>query len=418
LTRRERLEEVSVYDAIVIGARCAGAATAMLLARKGHRVLLVDRVTFPSDIPHGHLIHRRGPQRLADWGLLDRVLATGCPALTTMTHDVGDFPLIAREVASSGVPMAVGPRRWALDRVLADAAVEAGAELRPGFSVESLVRDGDAVVGIHGGDRRGGTPCTERAAITIGADGRRSQLARAVGAPAYEEVPPLTCWYFSYWADVAADGLEVYDRTNQVIFAFPTNDGLVAVFVAWPSSELTMVRADIERRFLAALDRVPSLAERVRAGRRADRFYGATDLPNFLRRPFGAGWAIVGDAGCHKDPYLALGLCDAFRDAELLADAVHAAASGDISIEDALAGYERRRNEATLPDYRLNLERARFTPLPAEQRQLRLALRENPDATRQFFLTVEGLSPREAFFDPTNMQRVMSAVGGAAEARA
>jgi flavin-dependent dehydrogenase len=146
-----------MYDAIVIGARCGGAATAMLLARKGHRVLLVDRATFPSDIPHGHFIHRSGPTRLAKWGLLDRVLATGCPAITSFTSDFGDFPLVGNDLSVDGVPFACGPRRTALDRVLVDAAVNAGVELREGFSVESLTMDGDRVTGIRGGDRRAGT---------------------------------------------------------------------------------------------------------------------------------------------------------------------------------------------------------------------------------------------------------------------
>jgi len=193
-----------------------------------------------------------------------------------------------------------------------------------------------------------------------------------------------------------------------VIFAFPTNDGLFAVFVAWPISELSVVRADIERQFLAALDGVPSLGDRVRAGRRADRFYGATDLRNFLRKPFGPGWALVGDAGCHKDPYLALGITDAFRDAELLASAAHEGLSGRADLRDALAEYERRRNEATMPDYRMNLERARFTPISTTERLLRSALRGNAEATRQFFLTIEALAPREVFFGPENMGRLMA----------
>ena len=317
-----------MYDAIVIGARCGGAATAMLLARKGHRVLLVDRAVFPSDIPHGHLIHRGGPKRLASWGLLDRVIATGCPAITSMASDLGDLSIGATDLSVDGVPVACGPRRTALDRVLVDAAVEAGAELRAGFSVEALTTEGDRVTGIRGGDRRAGTSVTERATITIGADGRNSHVARAVGAAESEQVASLTCWYFSYWADVPGDTLEIYDRHGRAIFAFPTNDNLFAVFVAWPISELALVRAEIERQFLAAVDGMPTLGERVRAGRRADRFYGATDLRNFLRKPYGPGWALVGDAGCHKDPYLALGITDAFRDAELLASTIDDGAVG------------------------------------------------------------------------------------------
>jgi len=399
-----------MYDAIVIGARCGGASTAMLLARRGHRVLLVDRAVFPSDIPHGHLIHRGGPARLASWGLLERVIATGCPPITAMSSDVGEFALSATDLSVDGVPVAVGPRRTALDRVLVDAAVEAGVELRAGFSVESLTMDGDRVTGIRCGDRRTGTSVAERATLTIGADGRNSHVARAVAAPEYEQEPSLTCWYFSYWSDVPGDALELHDRHGRVIFGFPTNDGLFAVFVAWPISELSVVRADIERQFLAALDGVPPLGDRVRAGRRADRFYGATDLRNFLRKPFGPGWALVGDAGCHKDPYLALGITDAFRDAELLANAVHEGLSGRSSMDGALAEYERRRNEATLPDYRMNLERARFTPISSTERMLRSALRGNPEATRQLFLTIEGLAPREAFFGPENMGRLMGSV--------
>jgi flavin-dependent dehydrogenase len=338
------------------------------------------------------------------------VIETGCPAITAMSSDAGEFSLAADDLAVDGVPIAVGPRRMALDRVLVDAAVEAGVELRAGFSVESLTMDGDRVTGIRGGDRRTGTSVTERATLTIGADGRNSHVARTVSAPEYEQDASLTCWYFSYWSDVPGDALELHDRHGRVIFGFPTNDGLFAVFVAWPISELSVVRADIERQFLAALDGVPPLGDRVRAGRRADRFYGATDLRNFLRKPFGPGWALVGDAGCHKDPYLALGITDAFRDAELLANAVHEGLSGRRDLDDALAEYERRRNEATMPDYHVNIERARFTPISTTERMLRSALRGNAEATRQFFLTIEALAPREVFFGPENMGRLMASV--------
>ena len=213
-----------------------------------------------------------------------------------------------------------------------------------------------------------------------------------MSAPEYEQEPSLTCWYFSYWSDVAGDALEIYDRHGRAMFAFPTNDGLFAVFVAWPISELRLVRADIERQFLAAVDGVPALGERIRAGRRADRFYGATDLRNFLRTPYGPGWALVGDAGCHKDPYRALGVCDAFRDAELRADAVADALSGDVPEDEAFARYERRRNEATLPDYHENLHLARLGPFPAEVLDRRAAIRGDDEKTRGFYLASEGLA--------------------------
>ena len=397
-----------VHDAIVVGARCAGAATAMLLARKGYRVLVVDRAAFPSDIPHGHFIHRHGPRRLQHWGLLDRVVATGCPAVETMTTDFGDGPLTGRELVVDGVALGYGPRRLALDKLLVDAAVEAGAELREGFVVEEFVTEDDGISGIRGRPRQGGSLVTERARVTVGADGRNSRLARTVQAPAYDVTPPLTCWYFSYWSGVPSDGLEVHALQNRVVFAFPTNDGLFAVFIAWPRAELDTVRADIEGQFMTALDAVPALAERVRGGRREERFRGATDLPNLLRKPHGPGWALVGDAGCHKDPFLALGVCDAFRDAELLADSLDEGLSGHRPLAEAMEQYELQRNEATLPDYQQNVQLARLQPPPAEMVRLRAALRGNQEETNTFFLATEGMIPRERFFNPETMQHLLA----------
>jgi flavin-dependent dehydrogenase len=398
-----------IYDAIVIGARCAGASTAMLLARKGYKVLLVDRATFPSDIPHGHFIHNHGPGRLHRWGLLDRIVATGCPPITSMTTDFDDFPLVGKDLLVDGVAMGYGPRRSELDKVLLDAAVEAGAELREGFVVEDFAADGGQVTGIRARDKRRSAVATERARITIGADGRNSRLARAIQAPVYRATPALTCWYFSYWGDVPeSDELELYVRQHSVILAFPTNHGLFAVFIAWPIEEFHVVRSDIEGRFMATLGRVPALAERVHGGRRAERFYGTANVPNFFRRPYGPGWALVGDAGCHKDPYLALGVADALRDAEFLAEAVDEGLSDRRPLDEALADYERRRNEATLADYQRNLQLARFQPLPAEVTQLRAGLRGDQEATNRFFMSSEGMIPREAFFNPENLQRIMS----------
>jgi flavin-dependent dehydrogenase len=390
-----------MYDAIVIGARCAGATTAMLLARKGLDVLLLDRARFPSEIPHGHFIHMHGPRRLAAWGVLDAVLATNCPPVTSFTVDFGAGPVTGRELASGGVPLGLGPRRARLDEALIKAAVVAGAEFREGFPVQELIEERGRAVGVAGPKGR------ERGRLVVGADGRNSALARAVDAEAYEAVPTLSCWYFSYWSGVERRGLELYVQDERAIFAFPTNDELMGVFVAWPIGELSRVRADIEAAFMAVVDRVPELAERLRAGRREERFGGATQLPNFLRTPWGPGWALVGDAACHKDPYMALGICDALRDAELLADAAAAGLSERRPLEDALADYQRRRDEATLPGYRENLVAAQLKPAP-EQRALIAALRGDQAATNHFFMAREGMVPPETFFNPENLRRVMA----------
>jgi flavin-dependent dehydrogenase len=362
-----------MYDAIVIGARCAGASTAMLLARAGHEVLLADRAPFPSEIPHGHFIHRHGPARLSRWGLLDRVFATGCEAITSFVVDVGDFPLVGQDLVVDGVPAGLAPRRAPLDGVLLD----------------DLVFDDGRVIGIEG--RGDGKSVAERARFVVGADGRNSRVAKKVEAPVYDAAPTLTIWYFSYWSGVPGDALELYQRERRIIFAFPTNDGLYAVFVGWPTPELDAVRRDPERALLAVVDQVPELAERVRGGQREERLLGATQLPNFLRRPGGPGWALVGDAGCHKDPVLALGVCDAFRDAELLAEALGRVLSGAQPEAAALAEYERRRNDATMPDYRRNLVQAELGPPPAELLATRASLRGDQKATNRYMLVGEGL---------------------------
>jgi flavin-dependent dehydrogenase len=381
-----------MYDVIVVGARCAGASTAMLLARRGHKVLLLDRATFPSDIPHGHFLHRQGPARLERWGLLDRVAATGAPAITAMTTDYGDFPLSDRDILVEGAPLGYGPRRRAIDQVLLDAAVEAGAEVRTGFVVQDYIGDGTRITGLRGRAGSDGALVTERALMTVGADGRNSRLARAVAPQVYEVTPPLTCWYWSYWSGVPSDAVELYVRGNRVIVAFPSDEGLLAVFVAWPAAALPLVRADIVHHFMCALHEVPELACRVRAGCQEERFFGASDLPNFVRRPYGPGWALVGDAGCHKDPFLALGMSDALRDAELLAEALDdGLIGGSRRMASALADYHRERDIATLPAYRLNVHLARTMTLPEDLLRLRAAVRGDAEATRRYFLMNQGV---------------------------
>ncbi len=139
-----------MYDAIVIGARCAGSSTAMLLARRGYRVLLVDRARFPSDTLSTHYIHQPGVSRLERWGLRERVAATGCPPVTRLSLDFGPFTLSGSPPAVDGVTEGYAPRRFLLDPLLANAAIEAGVEFRDGFAVEALLRDGDQVTGLRG----------------------------------------------------------------------------------------------------------------------------------------------------------------------------------------------------------------------------------------------------------------------------
>jgi flavin-dependent dehydrogenase len=405
--------EVFMFDAIVVGGRCAGAATALLLARKGFRVLVVDKARFPAETPHGHFIQMQGPRLLQRWGVLGDILYSGCPAVTKVTMDFGDFPLTGTDLVRDGVALGYGPRRGVLDAILIDAAVAAGVEFRDGFLVEDYSFDGSNVTGIHGRSR--GSSIRERAWITVGADGRHSSLARRVGAAMYEYVPPLTCWYFSYWSGIDLDGLELHLRDRNAIFAFPTNDGLTAVFIVWPTSEFGRVRGNIAASFMNVLERVPALEQSISSGRREEGFYGSADLPNFFRKPYGPGWALVGDAGHHKDPFLALGICDAFRDAELLASAIENGLSGRQLPQDALAEYERQRNAAGMELYHENIHWAQFKAVPEQLLAIRAAVRGNQEETNRFFMARQGMIPPEEFFNPENVQRLLAQAGAGVE---
>ncbi|HEX2125918.1 MAG TPA: hypothetical protein VHF45_05085, partial [Thermoleophilaceae bacterium] len=202
---------------------------------------------------------------------------------------------------------------------------------------------------------------------------------------------------------------------DQMIIGAPTNDGQVFVIVYWSNAEFQRVRSEIEPNFLAALELAPALAERVRAGERTERFRGTGTLPNFYRRPHGDGWALVGDAGYHKDPITALGMTDAFRDAELLADAVDTGLSGSSPLPRALAEYERRRNEATAETYETTVQFAHLAPPPPEVEPLFAALRDNEEETGRFFGTVTGTVSAAEFFAPENTTRIVGQRARAAD---
>jgi 2-polyprenyl-6-methoxyphenol hydroxylase-like FAD-dependent oxidoreductase len=395
----------AMYDAIVIGSRCAGAPTAMLLARKGRRVLLVDRSTFPSDTLSGHTIQPAGVARLQRWGLLDRVRATGAPFTPRVRFDFGAVVLEGSPTPIDGVSDMVCVRRTVLDALLADAAAEAGAEVRHGFTVKELLWEDDRVVGIRGRDRAGRV-VEERARIVIGADGAGSFVARAVDAATYHEQPAATICTYSYWRGVDLDAAELYVRPNRFVVAVPTNDDLAIVVAAFPIAEADAVRGDAEVAFGRTLATVPHLASRVRAGERVERFRVASLHDSFFRVPAGPGWALVGDAGCHKDPITAQGMADAFRDAELLADAVDDGLSGDLA--SALRRYQRRRDEAMLPVYEFTCGLAHVeAPPPPEVQQLVAALEGNAADTARFLGLMAGSVRLEDFFHPHNLDRIM-----------
>lgn len=399
------------YDAIIVGGRCAGSPLAMLLARKGYDVLVVDRATFPSDTISTHLVHPLAVAALERWGVLDRVRATGCPPITRYAFDFGPIT-IEGSPGPDDSAFSLSPRRIVLDKILVDAAAEAGAEVREGFTVENVVTRDGAVVGITGHGRDGAT-VTERARVVIGADGRHSKVAEAVGPDHYNERPPLLAVYYAYFSGIPMNGrFETYVRPSRGFAAMPTNDDLTLIAGGWPHAEFEANKVDIEGNWMKMLDLAPEFAERVRGANRETKFVGAS-LPNFFRKPYGPGWGLVGDAGYNKDPITAQGILDAFRDVELCATALDEALTGARSFDDAMSDYQHARDEHAMPMYEFTCQLATLEPPPPEMLQLLGAAHGNQDAMNSFVrMTAGTISPAE-FFSPENVQAIIGATAAA-----
>jgi flavin-dependent dehydrogenase len=400
-----------MYDAIVIGARCAGSSTARLLANKGYRVLVVDRATFPSDTISTHIVWPRGLCSLRSWGLLDAVRESNCPPIREVTFDFGQVVPRGSSPPHEGIDVTYGPRRTFLDKMLLDAASASGAEIREGFSIQELTRGDDgAVTGIRG-HARGGSTTTESARVVIGADGLHSVVARTAPADEYNVRPAFAFLYYSYWSGVDLAGLEYHVRDGFGGGALPTNDGLAYIIVAARIDGFSRFKADVEANYLGLLERDAAFAERVRAGTREERISGTAELNNLFRKPYGSGWALVGDAGYHKDPVTAQGITDAFRDAELLATGIDDAFSGRKTFDEALALYEKTRNDAVMPLFEFTCQTAKLDPPAPEFRALLSALRGNQPDTDRVVGAFNGTVPVPEFFAPDNVSRILTAAG-------
>jgi 2-polyprenyl-6-methoxyphenol hydroxylase-like FAD-dependent oxidoreductase len=397
------------YHAIVVGARCAGSPTAMLLARAGYKVLLVDRARFPSDTISTHLLHPPGVAALRRWGLLDRLTATGCPPIDTYAFDFGPFT-ISGAPGNDQAPVAYGPRRTVLDKLLVDAAAEAGAEVREGFTVEDVVVEDGRVTGVRGHSRDGRT-VTEHAQVVVGADGRHSLVARAVKPEQYNEKPQLLCGYYTYWSGLPMGGrFENYIRPDRAFAAWPTHDDLTLVIAGWPFAELEANKGDIEGNYLKMLEMAPPFADRVGAAKREARFVG-TAVANYFRKPHGPGWALVGDAGYNKDFITAQGMHDAFRDAELCATALDETFSRTRSFDLAMGDYQARRDQQVLPMYEFTCQLATLEPPPPELQQLLGAVHGNQEAMDGFARVIAGVTSPAEFFSEANVGRILATAG-------
>jgi 2-polyprenyl-6-methoxyphenol hydroxylase-like FAD-dependent oxidoreductase len=335
----------TAYDAVVVGGRCAGASTAMLLARRGMRVLVLDRGQYGTDTLSTHALMRGGVLQLARWGVLPTLVELGTPPVRTTTFHYGDEAVEVAIKPGNGIDALYAPCRALLDSVLVDAARGAGADIRYGMTLADLRYDGEGrVIGAVALDAEG--RLNEFAAnLVIGSDGIGSAVARLARAEVTHQASHATATVFGYFAGIPDTGYHWHYVEGASVGRIPTNGGRTCVFVSVsPARYRTQILKDREAGFHAVLREVsPALARQVLGASRDGALHTFAGRRGFLRQAHGPGWALVGDAGYFKDPITAHGITDALRDAELLADA---AIGGTCT---AFAQYEAIRDALSRP---------------------------------------------------------------------
>jgi flavin-dependent dehydrogenase len=339
------------HDVIVVGGRVAGAATALLLARAGLDVAVVDRSRRGSDTVSTHGLMRAGVLQLSRWGLLPQVIAAGTPAIrTTVFHHEDVEPMAITIRPTPGVDALYAPRRNVLDGIILDAAEDAGATVYESLSVTSLLRTtGDRVAGVAG-RTRGGAAAMLAARLVVGADGAASTVARDSGAAVTRRGRAASAVLYGYVGGLPAAGYEWAYGARAAAGLLPTNAGEVCVFVATDRDRMRIARRNGTAGAFRGLLREVSaaMAERVEGAALSGPLRGWGGMPGLMRRPYGPGWALVGDAGSYRDPISTHGMTDALRDAELLATGILESFAGAAAERVALRAYERKRDALSI----------------------------------------------------------------------
>lgn len=387
-----------MYDAIVVGARCAGAAAGLLLARNGYRVLLVDRSPFPSETMSTLYIHHGGLALLKKWGLLDAVIRSGAQKLDKVIYGTPGVTLRGPTPVLGEINGTYAPRRIVLDQIVVAAAMAAGAEFRDRCRVIGLLHEGERVSGVRL-LTPGGAEIAERAHIVIGADGMRSTVADLADAGMLFEDSLMTCVYYGVWQNLPAD-FEFYERPGNWVAVIPTNDDLTVVSAYFPQRLFPEVRKDAPAHCAEAVRRTsPELHERMRCAEQVERLRGTGRQRNFFRKAYGRGWALIGDAGCHKDTITARGITDAFIQAEALIAAIGPDLRNPEALAASLRRFADRRDQLLTEQYRRTLQVARLDISPSRKTMLEI-ISQSPKLTDLYLSVVADIKCNEDLLVP------------------
>jgi flavin-dependent dehydrogenase len=308
------------------------------------------------------------------------------------------------------MPVAYGPRRTVLDKILVDAAAESGAEVREDFSVDEIITDNGQVTGIRGHTKTG-APTTEKARVVVGADGRHSLVADKVKPESYNEAPPILAGYYSYFSNLPiGTRFEAYAGELCSFATWPTNDGLTLVVGGWPMTYFEERKKDFEIHWTKMMSTHPNFGERFRGAKREEKFYG-TNVANYFRKPYGPGWALVGDAGYNRDFITAMGIMDSFLSAELCATALDQSLSGARPYDAAMSDYQRARDERVTPIFHFTCQLATCEPPPPHVQQVFGAIQGNQEASDGFARVNGGVTSPAEFFSEENVGRIFAAAG-------
>lgn len=397
-----------MYDVIVVGARCAGAATAMLLARDGHRVLMLDKDARDVEMKHStHYVQAPGVAKLRKWGLLP-ALEAACPDFNIYDFDLGTVRITGTPPTVDGDSRAFCPRRLVLDPILVAAAEHAGVEYRPSTPVVDLVWRDERVAGVVALAPSGAREAIA-ARIVIGADGPSSTIAKRVAAAHYHEAPAQQVTAWGYWAGISSDRLAFTSRPGLGLYTGPTQRDCTMVGVNWAMPTYKSLSGETRDNYhatLAALD--PALAERLRTAELTEPLrLGSTR--NFLRVPHGPGWVLVGDAGHKKDPCTGQGISDAFIDADECSAVVAGALRGEVDIDAGLRDWHAARDARLVPMHHMTIQMAHFAAPSEQEAMLYGAIATDAVATTEFLGLLSGATRPEAFFAPDNLARLAGA---------